>query len=257
MLDLVDEWDHDDTIVIYSTDNGRHDEQAGPMGRHDALPQREEIQLGRPTGSRDGALAGGGPKKHFFPGKQGPGGGKGGGPVTGIVTISTGCPTLLAAARGTGHQAEVPARVTRWQASFKVISDGYKCSTMAGKTDTRPRVDYFLLSLIDGDLTALRYDTGSSCSGAALHRETLARSGLEPACTVLRIPKIYYLLPDPYERATSPQTPTGLACWTTSPVIPPRRGWHATGKPQRSFRSPGRRSFTVGLPSKKNDLHPT
>ena len=36
----------DDTIVMYSTDNGPH-MNAWPDARHDAVPQREELELGR------------------------------------------------------------------------------------------------------------------------------------------------------------------------------------------------------------------
>ena len=47
LLDTLDELGiADDTIVIYSTDNGPH-MNTWPDGGDDALPQREEHQLGR------------------------------------------------------------------------------------------------------------------------------------------------------------------------------------------------------------------
>jgi arylsulfatase A-like enzyme len=46
------------TIVIYTTDNGAEDIQLARR-RHHAVPQREEHQLGRRLSrARDGALAG-------------------------------------------------------------------------------------------------------------------------------------------------------------------------------------------------------
>jgi arylsulfatase len=47
MLDLLDKLGlADDTIVIYSTDNGPHMNTLAGCG-HDAVPQREEHELGR------------------------------------------------------------------------------------------------------------------------------------------------------------------------------------------------------------------
>ena len=59
MLDLLDELGiADNTFVMYSTDNGPH-MNTWPDGAHDAVPQREEHQLGRrlPRAAA-GALAG-------------------------------------------------------------------------------------------------------------------------------------------------------------------------------------------------------
>ena len=58
LLDTLDELGiADNTIVMYSTDNGPH-MNSWPDAGHDAVPQREELQLGRCVpGSGDGALA--------------------------------------------------------------------------------------------------------------------------------------------------------------------------------------------------------
>ena len=59
MLDYLDELGiADNTFVMYSTDNGPH-MNSWPDGGHDAVPQREEHQLGgRLPGADDRALAG-------------------------------------------------------------------------------------------------------------------------------------------------------------------------------------------------------
>ena len=47
VLKALDDWAlAEDTIVMYSTDNGPH-MNTWPDGGHDALPQREEFELGR------------------------------------------------------------------------------------------------------------------------------------------------------------------------------------------------------------------
>ena len=54
----------EDTIVMYSTDNGPH-MNTWPDAGHDPVPQREELQLGRaPTACRRGPLARAHPRRH-------------------------------------------------------------------------------------------------------------------------------------------------------------------------------------------------
>jgi arylsulfatase len=83
--------------------------------------------------------------------------------------------------------------------TFKVHLDGYNMlDYWTGKTDKSPRVEFFYFS-DDGDLTALRYDNWKFVFMEQRAAGTL-QIWMEPF-TVLRIPKIFNLLTDPYERA--------------------------------------------------------
>jgi arylsulfatase len=67
-----------------------------------------------------------------------------------------------------------------------------------GKTSTSPRVEFFYFS-DDGDLTGLRYDNFKIVFMEQRATGTM-RIWAEPF-TPLRVPKIFNLLTDPYERA--------------------------------------------------------
>jgi arylsulfatase len=83
--------------------------------------------------------------------------------------------------------------------TFKIHLDGYnQLDYWTGKTDTSARKEFFYFS-DDGDLTGLRYDNWKIVFMEQRAAGTL-RVWAEPF-TPLRVPKIFNLLTDPYERA--------------------------------------------------------
>ena len=83
--------------------------------------------------------------------------------------------------------------------TYKVHLDGHdQLAYITGQTDASPREHFFYAS-DDGDLTALRYDNWKFVFKEQRCPGTL-RVWAEPF-TDLRIPKIFNLRTDPYERA--------------------------------------------------------
>jgi arylsulfatase len=108
-------------------------------------------------------------------------------------------PTLLSAA----GVPDIKDRLVKGYAAngreFKVHLDGYDMLPyLTGKEKTAPRVEYFYFS-DDGDLTGLRYDNWKLVFKEQRAPGTL-RVWAEPF-TDLRVPKIFNLRTDPYERA--------------------------------------------------------
>jgi arylsulfatase A-like enzyme len=97
--------------------------------------------------------------------------------------------------------------------TFKVHPDGHnQLDYVTGASDSSPRQHFFYVS-DDGDLTALRYDNWKFVFLEQRAPGTL-RVWAEPY-TQLRVPKFFNLRTDPYERATSPRTPTTTGASTT------------------------------------------
>ena len=153
--------------------------------RHDAVPQREEHQLGGRL-PRAGVIR--------WPGQIAAGHG-----LNGIVSHNDWLPTLLAAAGEPDIAEQLKAGTKLDGTTYKVHLDGYNLLPyLTGEVDESPRAGLLLL------LRRRRPD------GAAL-RQLEARvpgaagaghaAGLGRAFTELRVPKLFNLRTDPYERA--------------------------------------------------------
>ena len=188
LLDCLDELGiAEDTIVIYSTDNGPH-ANTWPDGA--TTPFRSEKDT-----NWEGAFRV--PELIRWPGKIKPGQ-----ISTGIVQHHDWLPTLVAAAGDPNiveklkdsHKAGADG-----QTEYKVHIDGYNLLPyLTGEEDTSPRRGFFYFS-DDGDLVALRFENWKivfleqRCPGTM-------QVWAEPF-THLRLPKIFNLRTDPLERA--------------------------------------------------------
>jgi len=185
-LDLLDELGiADDTIVFYSTDNGPH-YNTWPDAA--STPFRGEKNTNWEGGWRVPAMV-------RWPGRIEPGS------VTNeIVHHMDWLPTFLAAAGEPNNKEKLKnGGVQAIDRTYKNHLDGYNIlPLLTGKTDKSPRHEIFYFS-DDGDLTALRYDDWK-----LIFMEQKAVGGLrvwmEPFVP-LRIPLIFNLRRDPYERA--------------------------------------------------------
>jgi arylsulfatase len=185
MLDLLDELGvTDDTIVMYSTDNGPHMNSWPDAGM---TPFRNEKNSNWDGAYRVPALV-------RWPGKIAPGT-----LFTEIVSHLDWLPTLLAAAGEPEIKEKLKAGHQAGSRHYHVHLDGYNMlDYWTGKTDKSPRVEFFYFS-DDGDLTALRYDNWKIVFMEQRATGTL-QIWAEPF-TELRVPKIFNLKTDPYERA--------------------------------------------------------
>jgi arylsulfatase len=185
VLDLLDKLRiAQDTIVLYSTDNGPH-MNTWPDGA--MTPFRSEKNT-----NWEGAFRV--PLVLRWPGKIAPGS-----VCNDIVSHHDWLPTFLAAA-GEPHVKE--KLLTGHQAAgktFKVHLDGFNLLPfLTGKEKKCPRQGFFYFS-DDGDLVAMRYDNWKMvfmeqrCAGRL---EVWA----EPF-VALRVPKLFNLRTDPFERA--------------------------------------------------------
>jgi arylsulfatase len=117
----------------------------------------------------------------------------------GMVSHLDWLPTMLAAA----GEPEIKEKLLKGHQvgnkTFKIHLDGYnQLDYWTGKTDKSPRKEFFYFS-DDGDLTGLRYDNWKIVFMEQRAKGTL-QIWAEPF-TPLRVPKIFNLLTDPYERA--------------------------------------------------------
>jgi arylsulfatase len=173
----------DNTIVLYSTDNGPHF-NAWPDGG--ITPFRDEKNTNWEGAWRVPAFA-------RWPGRFKPGT-----VLNGIVSHQEWFPTLLAAA----GQPEVKERLlTGYQVGdkqFKVHLDGYNMlSYLGGETQESPRRGFFYIS-DDGDIMAVRM--GDWKVVLLEQRAKQLMCWLEPFVK-LRAPKLFNLRRDPFERA--------------------------------------------------------
>ena len=184
LLDLLDELGiAEDTIVLYSTDNGPH-YNTWPDGA--ISPWRSEKNSNWEGAYRVPSFA-------RWPGKF-----EAGKTVNGIVTHQEWLPTLLAAA---GEPDVVDKLKQGHQAGdkhFKVKIDGYNILPyLLGETDECPR-DWFFYTNDDGKIVAIRY--GDWKAVFAEQRAKTMQLWAEPFVD-LRLPKIFNLRRDPFERA--------------------------------------------------------
>jgi arylsulfatase len=185
MLDLLDELGiAEDTIVMYSTDNGPHMNSWPDAAM---TPFRNEK-----NSNWEGAFRV--PKVVRWPGKI-----EAGTVSNEIIAHQDWLPTLLAAAGEPeiveklkqGHQAG--------DKEFKVHVDGYNfLPYLSGEEEKGPRPGFIYFS-DDGDLVALRYDNWKIVFAEQRVQGTVA-IWMEPF-VFLRFPKIFNLRTDPFERA--------------------------------------------------------
>ncbi|SNT12206.1 arylsulfatase [Tardiphaga sp. OK246] len=176
----------DDTIVVYTTDNGPN-QWSWPDAA--STPFRSEKDTNWEGAFRVPAMV-------RWPGKI-----KAGEVANGIVSGLDWFPTLLAVA----GDADVKDRLLKgWQpqgnsTTFKNHLDGYnQLDYLTGKSPTSARSDFYYFN-DDGDLVAMRYDNWK-----IVFHEQRQPGGMivwSNPFTPLRVPKIFNLRMDPYERA--------------------------------------------------------
>jgi len=177
----------DNTIVHYSTDNGPH---MNTWPDAAMTPFRGEKNTNWEGGWRV-------PSMVRWPGKI-----KAGSVSNEIMHHMDWLPTYLAAAGDANIKAKLKkGGVKAIGRTYKVHLDGYNfLPYLTGKAKKGPRDEIFYFS-DDGDLTALRYADWKILF-MEQKAETTFRAWIEP-WTPLRIPLIFNLRRDPYERAYS------------------------------------------------------
>jgi len=174
----------DDTIVMYSTDNGPH-MNSWPDGG--MTPFRNEK-----NSNWEGAYRV--PCMIKWPGHIKPGS-----VSNEIVAHLDWAPTLLAAAGVPDVKEQLLKGMKVGDTTFKVHLDGYNLLPyLTGQTTKSPREEFFYFN-DDGGLDALRYDNWKIVFSEQRVEGTM-RIWAEPFVT-LRLPKIFNLRMDPYERA--------------------------------------------------------
>lgn len=185
LLDKLDELGiADDTIVLYSTDNGPHMNSWPDAGM---TPFRGEKNT-----NWEGAFRV--PEMIRWPAKI-----KAGTICNAIVSHHDWLPTFLAAAGDANIVEELKRGHRAGDKDFKVHIDGYNLlPLLLGETDEDPRPGFVYFS-DDGDLLALRYDNWKLVFMEQRCTGTL-QVWAEPFVQ-LRVPKMFNLRTDPYERA--------------------------------------------------------
>jgi arylsulfatase A-like enzyme len=174
----------DDTIVLYSTDNGPH-MNTWPDGA--MTPFRNEKNSNWEGAYRVPCMI------------RWPGHIKAGAVETGIAAHLDWAPTLLAAAGVPDVKEQLLKGMKLGDTTFKIHLDGYDLLPfLTGKVTKSPREEFFYFN-DDGDLDALRFDNWKIVFSEQRVPGTL-RVWAEPFVT-LRLPKIFNLRTDPYERA--------------------------------------------------------
>ena len=185
VLDLLDELGiADDTIVIYSTDNGPHT-NTWPDGA--TTPFRSEKNT-----NWEGAFRV--PQLIRWPGRI-----EAGRVANGIVSHLDWLPTLLSAAGDPDVKQKLLAGYEAGGKTFRVHLDGYDLMPyLTGGVQESPRTEFFYFS-DDGDMVALRYDNWKLVFMEQRVAGTL-QVWFEPFIP-LRAPKLFNLRTDPFERA--------------------------------------------------------
>jgi len=175
----------ENTIVIYGTDNGPH---MNTWPDAAMTPFRGEKNTGWEGGFRVPCMV-------RWPGKI-----KAGTVSNEIVSNLDWAPTLLAAVGEPDVKQKLLKGYKAAGKKFKVHLDGYNfLPYLTGEEKTGPRVEFFYFS-DDGDLLALRYDNWK------MHFKVQDQAGTmriwQREFENLRIPYLFNLRTDPYERAT-------------------------------------------------------
>jgi arylsulfatase len=174
----------DNTFVMYSTDNGPHMNSWPDAGM---TPFRSEKNT-----NWEGAFRV--PKLIRWPGVVKPG------TISNeIVSHLDWLPTLVAIAGDPEIKEKLLKGHQAGNKTFKVHLDGYNLVPyLKGEVEKSPRVEFFYFS-DDGDLMALRYDHWKTVFMEQRVTGT-CQIWAEPF-VVLRLPKLFNLRTDPYERA--------------------------------------------------------
>lgn len=173
-----------DTIVFYSTDNGPHMNSWPDAAM---TPFRNEKNSNWEGAYRVPAVV-------RWPGKIKPGS-----VSNEVVSHLDWMPTLLAVAGAADVKEKLLKGYKVGKTNFKVHLDGYNLLPyFTGKEEKGPRKEFLYFS-DDGDLTGLRFDNWKFVFSEQRAPGTL-RVWAEPF-TNLRVPLIYNLRLDPYERA--------------------------------------------------------
>ena len=216
MLDHLDELGiADDTIVVYSTDNGVH-MNTWPDGG--MTPFRNEK-----NSSWEGAFRV--PAMVRWPGHI-----EAGRVLNGLISHGDWFTTLLAAAGEPDIAEKLREGHELNGRGYRVHLDGFnQLPYLTGEVDDSPR-NYFFYATDDGDLTALRRTTGSSCSSSSAPPARW-RFGRIPSssCGCRRSSTS---APTPSSAPTRRPTPTTTGCSTTpSCSSRPRRSSPITCRP--------------------------
>jgi arylsulfatase len=186
LLDLLDELGiADDTFVMYSTDNGPHMNSWPDAGM---TPFRSEKNSNWEGAYRVPCMV-------RWPGKI-----KAGAVSNEIVSHLDWLPTLLAMAGQDDVKEKLLGGAKVGKKKFKVHLDGYNLLPyLTGEEAKSPRKEYFYFS-DDGDLVAFRFDNWKAVFAQQRAPGTMLVWG-EPFVHT-RLPWLYNLRLDPYERAT-------------------------------------------------------
>jgi arylsulfatase len=184
MLNKLDELGlAEDTIVMYSTDNGPHYNSWPDAG---ITPFRGEKNTNWEGGWRVPAFA-------RWPGKI-----KAGTVLNGLISHQDWLPTLLAAAGEPDINAKLLNGHKAGDKTFKVHIDGVNMLPyLTGEVKESPRESFFYIS-DDGDILAIRMGDWKMVLGE--QRATRMMCWAEPFVK-LRMPKMFNLRQDPFERA--------------------------------------------------------
>jgi arylsulfatase len=185
LLDLLDELGiAGDTIVFYSTDNGPHMNSWPDAGMS---PFRNEK-----NSNWEGAFRV--PGMVRWPGKIKPGS-----VSNAMISHMDWLPTFLAAAGEPEIKEKLLQGHQAGEKTFKVHLDGYnQLPYLTGEEEKSPRQEFFYFS-DEGDLVAMRYDNWKFVFLEQRATGTL-QIWYEPFVP-LRVPKLYNLRTDPFERA--------------------------------------------------------
>jgi len=174
----------DETFVFYSTDNGPH-YNTWPDAA--ATPFRGEKNTNWEGGWRVPAMV-------RWPGKI-----KAGSISNEIMHHMDWLPTFVAMAGDANVKENLKKKKKRRQKGFRVHLDGYNfLPYLSGQEEKGPRKEIFYFS-DDGDLTAVRYNDWKAVFMEQKTEGTL-RVWMDPFVP-LRVPLIFNLRRDPYERA--------------------------------------------------------
>jgi len=186
VLDAIDQLGiTDNTIVLYSTDNGPHKNSWPDAG---SSPFRNEKNTGWEGAYRV-------PSFIRWPGKI-----KAGSVSNEIMSHLDWAPTLLAAAGEPDIADKLKDGYTAAGESYKVHLDGYNALPyLTGQQESSPRKEFFYFS-DGGDLMALRYKNWKVHFMVQDQRGTLEI--WQRKFRGLRMPYVFNLRTDPYENAT-------------------------------------------------------
>jgi arylsulfatase A-like enzyme len=184
MLNKLDELGiADNTIVMYSTDNGPHYNSWPDAG---ITPFRAEKNTNWEGGWRVPAFV-------RWPGKIKPGSVR-----NGIVSHQDWLPTLLAAAGEPDVSEKLLKGHKAGSKTFKCHIDGFNMLPyFCGEVDESPRKTFFYIS-DDGDILAIRHNDWKVV--LLEQRAKTMQCWAEPFVH-LRLPKMFHLRRDPFERA--------------------------------------------------------